>query len=109
MIQMNIRLIVEYFINHFDTIDGIELDDLSFFNFQEYFAKIIHDEFLLECFKLISIGGPSGGYDSAEIDMEKSKSFEIKLVIMKNTHWETFFKNKKKIFTHDEEHSLKFK
>lgn len=104
---MNVKLLVEHFETRFDSGE-IEYDGQIFYNFYEYFAKIIHDEFLFECYKLIMHGGPSGGFNSAEVDLNKSKFFEMAFLETKNKFWEEYRSKRQEELNTEKRHFVTF-
>lgn len=69
------------------TSKGFLYDGDWYSTWDTYLAKRIHDQFLYAAFDTIWID-ESGQGDSVEINIDSTKSFEVKQVLVKNGYWE---------------------
>lgn len=82
-IQLNVLEIIQV---EFSS-KGIFYDGIWFPDWDTYLAKVIHESFLFAGFNTVWID-ESGKGDSVDINLDTTKSFEVKQVLMKNDYWE---------------------
>ena len=91
---------LEIQLNVFDTVQvqisptqGIFYDGIWFSDWNTYLAKIIHESFLYAGFNTVWIDESDKG-DSVDINLDITKSFEVKQVLMKNDYWDDVQRSK---------------